>query len=176
MTNLTGNENPAHSVHQAPDIQNQEPSQAKIGGVAASRREVIGQRYNISPEEAATYKLLLKEQVESLSANIDLEQLADLFDTIFKNKIHDLFLDSMAGKIAESISSYLPPKASKGLKLLLKKIELQVSGQVRCFRTFKDLYDSLMIKQGIFNQYHLDSKEVAKMFVAELKSYLAKDE
>jgi hypothetical protein len=176
MTNLIGNENPAHSVHQAPDIQNQEPGQAKIGGVAASRREVIGQRYDISPEEAATYKLLLKEQVESLPENIDLEQLADLFDTIFKNKIHDLFLDSMAGKAAESISYYLPSEASKGLKLLLRRIKLQVSGQARCFRTFKDLYDSLMMKQDIFNQYHLDSKGVAKMFKAELKSHLSKNE
>jgi hypothetical protein len=147
---------------------------------AVRRRQSIGEKYQITEQETAEQKLKLKHALEELSDSPRLEQVVLMLDNLFEGEANrqqefkQLLVDSMVGKVSESIRHFLPQESQADLKVLLDDISGQLNSKTRKFNSFQDIYAELKQHKEIFDKHHVSEEFVAEHYIKELKEHLAK--
>ncbi|OGI95390.1 hypothetical protein A2917_02400 [Candidatus Nomurabacteria bacterium RIFCSPLOWO2_01_FULL_42_17] len=142
------------------------------------RREMIGDKYKVTKQESIDSKGKIKEALSVLGENSNPENLAKLLDTVFdeniirEKELRNALVDSLLGKISESIGHFMPAEARIDLDSLLNVISTQLQGIERKFNSVDDVYIELKKYESVFEKCGLNFDELAKKFLDELRNYL----
>lgn len=160
-------------------MENLEHLQKLQGEAAQVRRDKLTEKYQVTEEEISSFKEKIKNVVDELGENSDIETLVQTLDTkLFNNDIRNLelknlFIDSLLGKLSESIKFFLPPEAQGNLKDILNPIAKQLKGQERSFNSVDDIYTILKKNEAVFEKLNLDFNKISQKFINELNEYIS---